>query len=295
VIAGRYFRSKKPQPCDQVREVEKAGMQMRMPRHVNSFFAAVKFVPVAALLLSGGAFAQSDSQKVANAKPGEMRLFISNGLREPFKTVRAEAEKLVGKPFAVEYGASRGMQTQIEAGQAFDVAILTPDVIADMIAKSKMVAGSSTDLAHVPVAIGIRGQAKIDIGTAAAMKTALLGARNVGFAAIGASRPTVDNMFTKLGVTDALKSRIVGTPPTNDKTPMPPNGQYDLVINLVSEILPLTGGWNYAGNVPQELQVPVIMSAGIGAQGDAAAAKKLIAFLQGPAIEPGLKANNMTR
>ena len=67
------------------------------------------------------------------------------------------------------------------------------------------------------------------------------------------------------------------------------------LINLVSEILPLTGGWSYAGNVPKELQVPVTMSAGIGTQGDAVAARKLITFLQGPAIEAGLKSNNMSR
>lgn len=268
---------------------------MSIRRAVRSCVAVLKFLPLVALLYSGAALAQGDSEKVATAKPGDMRLFISNGLREPFKTVRAQAEKLVGKSFTVEYGASRGMQAQIEAGQAFDVAILTPDVIADMISKVKMVAGSSTDLAHVPVAIGVRGRAKIDIGTPAAMKAALLGARKVGFAAIGASKPTVDNMFAKLNVADALKDKIVGTPPTNDTTPPPPDGQYDIVINLVSEILPLTGGWSYAGNVPQELQVPVIMSAGIGTQGNAADAHKLITFLQGPAIEAGLKANNMTR
>ncbi len=260
---------------------------MRIPASIGAFF-------VAAILLSGAACAQ-DQEKVATAKPGDMRLFISNGLREPFKTVRAEAEKLIGRPFTVEYGASRGMQTQIEAGQAFDIAILTPDVIADMASKGKVVPGSSTDLAHVPVAIGVRGLSKIDIGTPAALKAALLGARKVGFSAIGASRPTVDNTFSKLGVGDVLKDKIVGTPPTHDTTPMPPEGQYDIVINLVSEILPLTGGWSYAGNVPKELQVPVTMSAGIGTQGDAVAARKLITFLQGPAIEAGLKSNNMSR
>ena len=48
------------------------------------------------------------------------------------------------------------------------------------------------------------------------------------------------------------------------------------------------------GDTPEALSVPVIMSAGIGSQGDAASAKKLISFLQGTAMAPGIAANHMT-
>jgi molybdate transport system substrate-binding protein len=262
---------------------------------IRRFTTALKLLPILALVLAGPAFAQGTPEKVANAKPGDMRLFISNGLREPFKTVRAQAEKMIGKPLVVDYGASRGMQSQIEAGQAFDIAILTPDVIADMISKGKIVPGSSTDLARVPVAIAVRGVDKIDVSTPEAVKAVLLGARSVGFSPIGASLPTVSKMFAAFGIADAMKAKFHLLPPINDTSAMPPAGQYDLILNLISEILPLTGGWNYVGDTPDALSVPVIMSAGIGSQGDAATAKKLITFLQGPAIEPGLKANHMSR
>lgn len=255
---------------------------------MKRFFCLLLFV------LAGPAFAQDAPEKVADAKPGDVRLFVSNGLREPFKTVRAEAEQQVGRHLVVEYGSSRVMQAQMEAGQAFDVAILTATAIDDLSTKERIVRGSASEIARVPVAIAVRGVARIDVSTPDAIKAALLGARTVGFTPIGGEAPTVNKLFAALGVTDAMKAKFHAMPPVGDTSAMPPTGQYDLIMNLVSEILPLGGGWNYVGDTPEALSVPVIMSAGIGAQGDAAAAQKLIAFLRGPAIEPALKANHMT-
>ncbi len=253
-----------------------------------------KALCLAALLFAGGAQAQ-DSQQVAAAPPGTMRIFLSNGLREPFNTVRAQAEKLIGKPFVVEYGATRDMLTKIENGQIFDAAILTSEAITDLTAKGKVVAGSKAVLAHAPVSIAVRGIVAINVSTPEAAKAALLGARKIGFYPVGAALPTVQKMFADLGVADTLKPKIMGLPDTNDKTPLPPAGQYDLVVNLVSEILPMTGGWHYAGNVPAPLQIPVTMAVGVGAKGDVQAGKKLVDFLKGPAMDAGLAANHMTR
>ena len=249
---------------------------------------------ILAAMIAIPALAQDAPEKVADAKPGDMRLFVSNGLREPFKAVRADAEKHLGKHLVVEFGSSRVMQAQMEAGQGFDVAVLTATAIADLTAKGKITAGSATELAHVPVAIAMRGVDRMDVSTPQGVKAALLGARTVGFTPIGGEAPTVNKLFAALDVTEAMKANFHAMPPVNDTSPMPPAGQYDLIMNLVSEILPLGGGWVYVGDTPPAMSVPVIMSAGIGAQGDVASAKKLIAFLQGPAMAPGLKANHMS-
>jgi molybdate transport system substrate-binding protein len=256
------------------------------------YFAGLALAPL--LLLAGTAFAQDAPEKVADARPGDVRLFVSNGLREPFKTVRAQAEKNLGKHLAVEYGSSRIMQGQMEAGQPFDVAILTATAIEDLTAKGKIVSGSAAEVARVPVAIAVRGLDRIDVSTPDAIKAALLGARTVGYTPIGGEAPTVNKLFAGLGIADAMKAKFHAMPPVGDTSVMPPPGQYDLILNLVSEVLPLGGGWNYVGDTPQALSVPVIMSAGIGAQGDAATARALITFLRGPAIQPALKANHMT-
>src|SRR5205823_57400 len=80
--------------------------------------------------------------KVADAKPGDTRLIISNGIRAPFEAVKAQAQQAAGHPFVIEYGASLGLKSTIESGQAFEVAIVTPEVIEDMTKQGKIVAGS---------------------------------------------------------------------------------------------------------------------------------------------------------
>jgi len=229
--------------------------------------------------------------KVADARPGDTRLIISNGLRVPFESVREQAQHAVGHPFIIEYGASQGLRATMESDQAFEVAIVTPEVLDDMIKAGKVVAGSRYDVARVPVAIGLIGEApKVDISTPAALKTALLNARGVRWTTNGASLPTINKMIDRLGIRKELEAKL-NTP--RDQVKLAP-GEYELNINLASEILPVKTQL-YLGNIPSDFQIPAVMAAGIGASGDQQAANALIAFLKSPAIEPSLKANGMER
>ncbi len=258
-------------------------------------FALVFVAAAPAVLAQGG---RGPQVKVADAKPGDVRLIVSNGIRVPLETVKAQAEQAVGHPFVIEYGASRGLSATMESGQAFELAIVTPEVLDDMIAKGKVVAGSRYDVARVPVSIGLRGDVpKVDISTPAALRKALLNAKGIRYAYIGASRPTVDKMIAGLGIAKDIEAKTImdgpGAPGPRREVTLGP-GEYELIINLASEVLPLKTQV-YLGDIPKEFQVPAVMSLGIGAAGDAKSARALIKFLQGPAIEPSLKANGMTR
>jgi molybdate transport system substrate-binding protein len=229
---------------------------------------------------------------VADAKPGETRLIVSNGLRAPLEAVKTQAEKAIGHPLVTQYGASLGLKATIESGQPFELAIVTPEVLDDMIKQGKVLAGSRFDIARVPVAIGQRGDAPpCDFSTSVALKDTMVNAKSIRWATNGASLPTINHVLEKLGIGDEIRAKV-NLPGQVALGP----GEYELNINLASEILPLT---NHAhlGNIPAELNIPAVMSAGIGASSDtdSQAAKALLKFLQGPAIEPALNANGMTR
>lgn len=222
-------------------------------------------------------------------------MLISNGLRVPFQAVKAQAEAAIGHPIVAEYGASRRLTSQMEAGQPFEVAILTGEAIDEQIGKGNLATGSRADLAHVAVGVGQRGGNPGKVGTPEELKSLLLNAKLIRYASVGASRPTVDNAFAKLGVLDAIKPRVDEST-TSQTIAAPSMGaeEYELVINLASEFLPVDG-WTYLGPIASELQVPVVMSAAVGAKGDGAAGRTVIKFLQGPAIEVPLAASRMTR
>jgi molybdate transport system substrate-binding protein len=223
-------------------------------------------------------------------------MLVSTGLKSSLDSVRVDAEKAAGRPLVIEYGASKALRAQIEGGQTFEVTVLTPDVINDMIAKGRVVAGSTTDVGHVAVAIAVKGDAAphVDAGDSVALKALLLGAKTVRYLGIGASAPTVQHIFDGLGIADTLKGRISTASASQIAPSMAGTGEYEVLINLNSE-LHAVNGWTVLGLAPTQFQVPVTETAAIGTGGDAVAAKAVIEFLLSPAYEAALKASGMTR
>jgi hypothetical protein len=67
--------------------------------------------------------------KIADAKPGDLRLMVTGAFQTVFMRIALEAERAAGRPLAVEYGAAQGnLRQEILDGQEFEVAILLPDV-----------------------------------------------------------------------------------------------------------------------------------------------------------------------
>jgi molybdate transport system substrate-binding protein len=258
------------------------------------YFACLVYV----LLVPNMSFAQQGNRaKLADAKPGDVRLFVSGALRAPIMSVKDALEKATGHPIVVEAGESRMLQSEIEAGQPFEAALITRPVIDDMIAKGRIVPGSRVDIGVVRVGVAVRGDApKLDIASPDGLKTAILGAREVRrFYGLGASVPTLDNLFAKLDLVSATKDKVIplGTGKPAPEIPLQA-GQYELIINLASEVIPMKG-WTYLGLIPEQYQLPVYLAAGIGTEGDASAAKKVIAVLEGPAFGQVLKSDGMSR
>ena len=94
-----------------------------------------------------------------------------------------EYERASGRHVEIEYGASAALKRTIEGGQAFDLAILTPTVIDDLINENKITAGTHTDVARSDLGVGIRaGAPRSDISTADALKRRLLAATSITYA-----------------------------------------------------------------------------------------------------------------
>jgi molybdate transport system substrate-binding protein len=153
-----------------------------------------------------------------------------------------------------------------------------------------VVAGSRFDVGHVLIGIGQRGDApKSDIRTSAALKQTLLNAKSIRLPANGASFPPTMKMLEGLGVAQTIKGKV--NIPGDVQLA---SGEYELNITLASEILPLKN-LVYLGYIPKEFNVRTVMAAGIGSAGDQRAAKALIKFLQGSALDPVLRENGMQR
>jgi len=135
---------------------------------------------VVALSPAPYANAQFTSPKVTDAKPGDVRVMVTAALREPLNAVLKQAEAAVDRPIVAEYGSARGnLKDKILKGQDFEVAILLPDVDDEIQAAGKIVPGRF-EIARVPAAFGLRGEApNLDVSSPAAVRAAMLNAKSI--------------------------------------------------------------------------------------------------------------------
>ena len=240
-----------------------------------------------AVVLAAGlnADAQSAAPRVAAAKPGDVRLIATAAIRDPLNAVRKQAERLIGKPIVVEYGSARGnLKDEILRGQDFEVAILLPDVDDELEAAGK-IAPRRFEIARVPVAFGLRGEAPtLDVSSPAAVKAAMLNAKSVKYSPTGAALMTVKKILSTLDIAGEIRD----SSRTPAEAPLAA-GEYEINIYPLSEIIANRRLKNL-GAVIAQLQVPAIIEATVGRNAaDPKAALALIEFLQGPAIDQALK------
>src|ERR1700676_1503623 len=100
-------------------------------------------------------------------------------------------------------------------------------------------------------------------------------------------------MVDHLGITDRVKSKIIlvdepGRAPLNVA-----EGKAEMVITLISEILPVPGV-ELLGPLPPELQNYISFAAAVSTKAaNPEAAKAMIKFMTGPAVAQTLKAKGM--
>jgi molybdate transport system substrate-binding protein len=228
------------------------------------------------------------------AQTADLHVMISDGLKPVVEEVMPQIEHATSRKLAVQFNSSKNLREKIQEGAPFDAAFLTADVLDDLIKQGKIAAGSRADISRTGMGVGVRaGAAKPDISTPGALKQTLLNAKSISFNPTGASAAPTYNIFSRLGISDTVKRKLVldaeaGRPQMNVAA-----GKVELVISLLPEIQ-FFPGVDLVGPMPGELQSYVKFAGGVATNaGDVAAAKKLIEFITGPAVAPVLKAKGM--
>lgn len=223
-----------------------------------------------------------------------VKVLASNGVRGVMESLLPQCERAIGRPLAMQYGSSTGLLQAIAKDNQFDVVILTTEAIDSLIKDGKIAPGTRADIARAGIGVGVRaGATKPDIGTSDALKQTLLKAKSITYAQDGASRVYLEKMFDRLGIGGEVKPKIIleqGSPGAGARVA---NGGAEMVMTLVSEILPMPGV-ELVGPLPAQLQSYVSFAAGVGAKAaNAEAGKALITFLKSPVAAPAFKPKGM--
>lgn len=230
------------------------------------------------------------------AGAAEIRVLCSNGLKSVMEDLAPQFEKSTGHKVVVEYGLAAGFKQQIEAGEPFDLAVLTPAAIDDLIRQGKMAGDSRAVIARTGLGIMIRqGAKKPDLGNTDAFKRALLASNAIAFAKEGASGVAFVALIERLGISDALKSKLRPTSTGEEVNQLVAGGKAQFGVLPLSEILGVRGV-ELGGMFPADVQSYIVMAAAVSsAAKQGAAARDLVKFLTAPSALSTIKAKGMER
>ncbi len=230
------------------------------------------------------------------ASAAELKILTTGAPKQVVVAVAEAFAKANGHSIALVQDTAGGVRKRIEAGEAADVIVATPEVLDALAASGKAAAGTRVDFARTGVGIGIKeGAAKPDISTVDAFKALIASSPAIALPdpkAGGTSAVYLDGLFTRLGVGDAVRAKAKYQA-GGYAADIVARGEAPVVFHQISEIRPVKGVV-LVGPLPAEIQSISTYSASLSPAGAASdAAKGLMAALAGPQGKAAAEAAGM--
>jgi molybdate transport system substrate-binding protein len=214
------------------------------------------------------------------SQAAEIKAFFTGAAHRSLDAIIPQFESASGHKVVAEYALPPALVKRVDAGEPFDVLILSYDV-QGLIKQGKLAAGSRTVLGRIGIGVAIHeGAPKPDFGSVEKFKRMLLGAKSFATSGEGSSGRYVDGLIDRLGIPE-VKSKIKsGGPGSSAK--MLANGEVDFVV---SGLPPLIGTPNieWLGYLPEEINNWLVFSGGLSAHAkEPEAGRALLKFLTSP-------------
>ena len=182
---------------------------------------------------------------------------------------------------------------RVERGDALEIVVLAANVIDKLIAQRKILAGSRVDLVKSEIAVAVRaGARKPEIANEEGVKRAVQNAKTVSYST-GPSGTHLESTFVRWGILEALRPRIIVTPPGVPVASLVAAGKAELGFQQLSELMNVPGV-DVVGLLPPALQLVTVFSGGIAANCSRPdEARALLAYLASPAAADAKRRHGM--
>jgi molybdate transport system substrate-binding protein len=201
-------------------------------------------------------------------------------------------ERATGHKINVSVDLAAVVVRRVNQGEAFDIAVATPQQIDALVKDGKLIADTRADLTKAGIGVEVKkGAPKPDIATVDAFKRAMLAAKTIGYLKIGTSGQMVADALKKIGLTDAVKDKLI-LPEDDVVSEMVAEGKIEIGMVNISQIL-TTAGVDLVGPLPADIQSYIVFSGGVNAKSaNPDAARALMKFFKEGAV-PTIKAQGM--
>ena len=214
-----------------------------------------------------------------SASAEEIRVLSSVGIKAVVDVLGPQFEQKTKHKVTTTFDLAGVLKTRIEGGEPFDVAILTPAMIDELISKGKIAPATRVEVARTGLGLMMRaGAPKPDVSTSEAFRKTLLGAKSITYVTTGASGVAFLATIEKMGIAEAIKAKSKPAANGEQVNANILNGTTEFAVLPVSEILPVKGA-ELGGVFPSAVQTYIVMAAGVNATAKSTVAREFVAYL----------------
>lgn len=231
-----------------------------------------------------------------SAHSAELKVFSTGASKEIIQKLADSFAAKTGHKITITSDTAGGVARRVEAGEPFEVAIATRQVVDRLIAAGKLAAGTRADIASTAIGIAVKeGAPKPDISSVEAFKTMLKNAKTIAYvdpASGGTSGIYLAGVIDKMGLTEEMKPKL-RLQSGGYVAERVAKGEAEIVLHQISEILPVKGV-TLIGGLPPEIQLITTYSGGL-APNASDVAKAFHAHLTGPDSDAIVKGAGMEK
>lgn len=229
-----------------------------------------------------------------SAAADEIVVFSTPSLKPVLDHLGPKFEGSTRHTLKINYAAVAALKREIDGGAAFDVALLLPAPVDDLIKEGKAVRASRTDLAVALVGVAVRkGIPRPDVSSTDALRRSLLSTNSAAYGADSASGKYFLSLIDRLGIGPQMQAKLKTV--SGNPVEAVARGDADLTVITVPNIITVQEV-ELAGLLPSPLQNATTYTAVVSAAAEnSATANAFIQYLSSADATAAFIANGLQR
>lgn len=197
------------------------------------------------------------------AGAGEILVLGIRDLQPVLVALAPHLERKLAHRIAIQHDAAEGLLRRIDAGERFDVAILTLPALEHAARSGAIAADSRMAIARTGMGLAARvGAARPELDSIAALRRTLLEARSLAYAPDVPTVLQLMRLLERLEIAGEMQSRLSARLDAQQALDAVAKGQAELAVARAAAIAQHPG-IVLAGTLPEELQEYVFYAAGV--------------------------------